>query len=136
MKKVLALLLSVMLVASCSLEDDSPDFQFEILPVESVIMPAQFTAGVAEEISLTFIRPTGCHIFNDFYYVSDGNQRTVAVVASVSNSSCETDINEEVEVSFDFLPQELYQSYTFRFWQGVDENEEDVYYTVEVPVIP
>lgn len=136
MKKVFALLLSVMLATSCSLDDDSPNFQFEILPVESVVMPAQFTAGVAEEISLKFIRPTGCHIFNDFYYVPDGNQRTVAVITSVANTSCETDINEEVEVSFDFLPQELYQSYTFRFWQGQDESGNDTYYIVEVPVIP
>jgi len=39
-----------------------------------------------------------------------------------------------VEVSFNFVC--LYSgSYVFKFWQGVDVNDEDIYYIVEVPVI-
>jgi len=65
----------------------------------------------------------------------DTNQRTIAIVNSVyPNMGCQTLEDEEVEVRFDFLASQR-GSYVFKFWQGKDENDNDLYYIVEVPVL-
>ncbi len=136
MKKLFYLSIVLLLFSSCSIDDNNPndDFFFEILPIESVIMPEEFVFGQSYEISVTYIKPSGCYIFNDFYYVSEFNQRTVAIINTVYiNNQCQP-LNEEVEVSFNFLANNN-ETYIFKFWQGEDENGNDLYYIVEVPVI-
>ncbi|WP_353777046.1 hypothetical protein [Winogradskyella sp. 3972H.M.0a.05] len=135
MKKLFALLFVIVALQSCSV-DDGQNFYFEILPVEGVVLPDEFVVGQAEQIVITYIRPTACHTFNDFYYVPEENQRTIAVVNTVVTGDCPAGLNQEVEVSFNFLPLESFDSYVFRFWQGEDDNGEDTYYIVEIPVVP
>ena len=106
-----------------------------VLPIESVTIPDEFVLGQVYTIYVTYLKPSGCHVFNEFYYVSDLNQRTVAVVNTVyPNDTCETFENEEEEVSFNFMVNNN-GTYIFRFWQGEDENGNDQYYIVEVPVV-
>lgn len=136
MKKLFYLCIILLSFNACSIDDNNPndDFFFEILPIESVIMPEEFVFGQSYEISVTYIKPSGCYIFNDFYYVSEFNQRTVAIINTVyTNNQCQS-LNEEVEVSFNFLANNN-ETYIFKFWQGEDENGNDLYYIVEVPVI-
>ena len=122
------------LLSSCSTETSGPNFHYEILPVESVTIPEEFAFGETYEISLLYLRPSGCHIFNDFYYLSEQNQRTVAIINTVyTDEVCETFTDEEVEVSFNFQVNNM-SPYVFKFWQGEDENGNDLYYIVEVPV--
>jgi hypothetical protein len=136
MKKIIFLLLIAISFSSCSVEDDGPnDFYYEILPVESVDIPEEFVLGQTYEITVTYLRPTNCHIFNNFYYDSELNQRTVAVVTSVyPNNDCLVLIDEAVEASFNFMVNSN-GTYVFKFWQGEDENGNDLYYIVEVPVV-
>ncbi|MEY8849405.1 hypothetical protein AB9K26_11345 [Psychroserpens sp. XS_ASV72] len=136
MKKLLFLAFLVCTVLSCSVEDDNtPNFYNEILPVESVNMPSEFQLGSSHEITMTYLRPTGCHVFSDFYYVSELNQRTVAIITSVfTDIDCETFENEEVQVTLNFQVNNN-GTYIFRFWQGEDANGNDIYYIVEVPVV-
>ena len=121
---------------SCSLNDDTTDdFYYEILPIESVDIPEEFTLGETYEMHLSYLRPSTCYAFNDFYYKSELNQRTVAVINTVyPNSDCQTLDNEIVEVSFNFMVNNN-GTYVFKFWQGEDENGNDMYYIVEVPVV-
>jgi len=91
--------------------------------------------GETYDITVTYYRPSTCHIFHDFYYLKDGATRTIAVINAVNNSSnCEDAEDELVEVSFEFIA--VYnQVYIFKFWQGEDENGNDVYLIYEVPIV-
>jgi len=135
MKKLLYLSVFMLTLFSCSIDDDGPNYTFEILPIESVSMPSEFVLGETYEITVSYFKPSSCYVFNDFYYVSELNQRTIAVIASVySGPNCEIYENELVDVSFNFMVNNN-GTYVFRFWQGQDENGTDTYYIVEVPVV-
>lgn len=136
MKKIVFLLLIAISLTSCSLEDDSPnDFYYEILPVESVELPEEFVLGQTYEITVTYLRPTTCHVYNNIYYEAELNQRTVAVVTTVyQNNDCLPLIDQVAEVTFNFMVNSN-GTYVFKFWQGEDENGNDLYYVVEVPVV-
>ncbi len=136
MKKIVLLLLVAASFVSCSLNDDyGNNFHHEILPVESVTMPEEFVLGETYEITVTYLRPSTCHEFNNFYYVPELNQRTVAVVTTVyENNDCLPLENQEVEVSFNFMVNSN-GTYVFKFWQGEDTSGNDTYYIVEVPVV-
>jgi len=135
MKRLFLLCLTILTLSSCSIDDDSPNFYYEILPVENVVIPEEFVLGETYEITVSYFRPSGCYVFNDFYYASELNERTVAVINTVySDQACATFENELVDVSFNFLVTSN-GSYVFKFWQGEDENGNDTYYIVEVPVV-
>jgi len=134
MKKIIFLLLVALSFTSCSI-DDGPNFYNEFLPIESVNMPEEFVLGETYEISVTYLRPSTCHVFNNFYYASELNQRTVAIITTVyENNDCLPLEDQEVEVSFTFMVNNN-GTYVFKFWQGEDVNGNDMYYIVEVPVV-
>ena len=131
MKKFVDYCLMVVFIFSCSISDDgSQDIYYELLPVETATLPDEFHLGDTYEITLTYIRPSTCYAFNNIYYLKEGNQRTVAIVAYLvsGNNNCET-LNEEMETSFNFKATNS-GSYIFKFWLG-DSN----YQTVVVPVV-
>lgn len=136
MKHIFFYFLLALSLVSCSVEnDDNADFYYEILPVESVDIPSEFTLGETYEMHVSYLRPSTCYAFNDFYYVSELNQRTVAIINTVyPNSQCDDLVDEIVEVTFNFVVNNN-GTYVFRFWQGEDENGNDTYYIVEVPVV-
>ncbi len=136
MKKLILLSFLICSMLSCSSDNDSSsDFFYETLPIESVIMPDEFQFGSTHEITMTYLRPSGCHVFNDFYYLTELNQRTIAIITTVfPDQQCETFENEEVEATFNFRVNDI-DPYVFKFWQGEDENGNDTYYIVEVPVV-
>ncbi|MBE9490784.1 MAG: hypothetical protein IMY67_10860, partial [Bacteroidetes bacterium] len=90
MKKIFVCLFAL-IAFSCNVSDDYEVIQLEIVPVETVMMPTEFVLNEVYEISLTYLRPTTCHAFNDIYFARESNERTVAVITSVfiSNSPCE-----------------------------------------------
>ena len=134
MKKLIALSLALFLFASCSLDDDSPNYSFEILPIESVDIPDEFTLGEVYPITVSYFRPSTCHAFKEFYYLRENNERTVATINYVfENGNCDTLTNELVEATFNFIVTSN-GSYIFKFWQGEDANGEDQYLIKEVPV--
>lgn len=135
MKKLLFLSFVLVLLGSCSSDSDGTDFNLEILPVESVDIPESFTLGEVYPIAVSYLRPTTCHAFREFYYAKDNNIRTVAVIAyNFIANDCEDLENELLEETFNFKPTSN-GSYIFKFWQGEDENGEDQFLTIEVPVI-
>lgn len=136
MKRLFLLCVLALSFASCSVErDDSADFYYEILPIESVDLPDEFTLGETYEIHLKYLRPSTCYAFNDFYYTSELNQRTVAIINTVyPNAVCEPLDNQLEDVTFNFKVTNS-GTYVFRFYQGEDENGNDTYFIVEVPVV-
>jgi hypothetical protein len=134
MKRLIIITLCLILFASCS-SDDGLEYSLEILPVESVNIPESFTLGEIYPITVSYLRPTTCHSFKEFYYRKNLNERTVAVINyNVQDNNCNDLSDELVEATFNFIVTSN-GSYIFKFWQGVDENDEDQYLIIEVPVI-
>ncbi|MDO5989333.1 hypothetical protein Q4Q39_18160 [Flavivirga amylovorans] len=134
MKKFFVFCFTVLLLVSCSV-DDGPNFSFEILPVESVDIPSEFTLGETYPMTVSYLRPTTCHTFKEFYYLKENNQRTVAPINYLfERNDCQTLESELVESTFNFIVTSN-GSYIFKFWQGEDTDGEDQFLTIEVPVV-
>ncbi|MEP3837337.1 MAG: hypothetical protein ABJM36_06795 [Algibacter sp.] len=135
MKNLLVLCLTLLLCVSCSIDDDATSFSFEILPVESVDIPDEFELGEVYPITVTYLNPSSCHAFKEFYYLKENNERTVAPITYVfDQNNCETFENQETEATFNFKVTSN-GSYIFKFWQGEDADGETQYLTIEVPVV-
>jgi hypothetical protein len=119
---------------SCSPEGDEVRYNFEFLAIESVELPDTLVLGQTHEIKVTYKRPTSCHVFNAFYYEKNLNVRTIAVNSIVTQrNDCVTLDNVIEEASINFYVTNN-GSYIFKFWQGKDENGEDLFLEIEVPV--
>ncbi|MFI1772694.1 hypothetical protein [Thalassobellus citreus] len=134
MKRLLVLCLTLIL-ASCSVDGDSTNYNFEVLPVESVDIPDEFVLGETYPITISYFRPSTCHSFKEFYYLKENNVRTVAPINFVvEENNCIELPAALVEETFNFTVTSN-GSYIFKFWQGEDSNGDDQYLTIEVPVI-
>ena len=134
MKKALILLAGLILF-SCSSNDDSLYNYQDPMPIELVDLPEEFILNEEYEITITYLKPTTCHVFNDILYQEDNNISTVIVIGTVfhNNGNC-TDLNTEFEANFNFTANNI-GSHIFKFWKGLDDNGEDIYLIVEVPVV-
>jgi len=107
----------------------------KVLPVESVDIPDEFELGETYPITVSYLRPSTCHGFKEFYYLKENNERTVAPITYVfDNNDCETLEDNLVEATFNFIVTSN-GSYIFKFWQGEDTDGETQYLIIEVPVI-
>jgi len=136
MKKLFLLSFLMCSLFACTPENNNDsDFYYETLPITGVTMPSEFQFGTTQAITMSYNKPTGCHVFNDFYYQSDFNQKTLAIITAVfPNQECEVFEDENEIVTFNLEINET-DTYVFRFWQGTDESGTDVYYVIEVPVV-
>ncbi len=136
--KIVLTFLLVTIFSGCLDDDDNIPFFYDAVAIEEVTIPDQFTRGETYEISVSYFSPSTCHSFSGFDYGGFGNERTVAVINVVINdntTTCEdlqqTDLREE---SFTFLAGRE-SSYVFRFWQGRDDQGNNRFLTIEVPVV-
>lgn len=133
MKKVLFALLFFSSI-SCSLDNDNESFHLEYLKVESVTIPDSFVLGETYEIKVIYKRPTTCHSFHGFYYDKNLNERTIAVQSIVTENNCIELENQLNEAALNFYVTNN-GTYKFKFWQGKNENGDDIYLEYEIPVI-
>ena len=135
MKKLVVFCLTLLFLASCTIKDDGDNYSFDVLAIESVEIPDEFILGETYPITVSYFRPTTCHLFRDFYYFKENNERTVAVInTNFERNDCEVLEDQLVTASFNFKVTSN-GSYIFKFWQGEDENQEDQYLIIEVPVV-
>lgn len=136
MKKIIALFCVFLMFSSCALDEDNRSIHFELLPVDSVIMPAEFHANTENNIIIKFLRPTSCHGFDSFYYEKDGFTRTVAIQSFVleENNGCTPLTNNILEQTLRFTPIET-GTYTFKFWKGKDSNGDNIFEEIVIDVI-
>ena len=133
MKKLALFFIAILILNGCNVEDDSPKFHYEILPIESYTVPQSFVLGQTYPIKVKYKKGTNCNQFQGFYYEKNLNVRTIAVQTAVSeNSNCLADTTR-VEVSFNFNVTSN-GSYIFKFFKGVDEAGNDLFHEVEIPV--
>lgn len=135
MKKTITLLALFFLFNSCSV-DSGPNYLYEVLPTESVDIPTEFTLGEIYPITVRYNRPTTCHYFNGLYYDKHLNIRTIAVESAVEQRDNCQDLNADAaadEYTFNFEVTSN-GSYHFKFWQGKDDQGNDIFLEYEVPV--
>lgn len=135
MKKILFLLSLIGLLQSCSLDkEDAVKFRYELVPVESVDVPASFVYGESYTITVRYARPTSCYAFDGFYYEKSENIRTIAVQNVVyQQDNCQT-LNASIiekTLLFNVLSNETYK---FKFWKGKDANGQDLFLEYDIPV--
>lgn len=122
-------------LSSCSINNDQENVTYEILPVAEVELPEVFKVNVDNEIKVYYTRPSDCHMFKSFYYEKKGNIRTVAVETAVFNDNDCVPLTENNLVSqiLKFNPKEP-GTYVFKFWQGKNESNEDLFLTYDIVV--
>jgi hypothetical protein len=145
MKKIVLLLLVAFVLNSCDAGDDSqPQVHYELLPISRCNMPYSFTSGQTYEFTMIYKMPTTCHSYKGIYFEGEGTTKTVAIQSVVyERSDCQViDYSSnaqpapEPEISnYEFKATAPVGSvYTFKIWTGKDEQGEDTYYDVTIPV--
>ena len=136
MKRLLFFALLIMATAtSCNIENDSSaNFFTEITPIQTVDVPDEFVLGETYEIFLTYNRPSECYEFNNILFDVNGNERAVIIVNTVYTDISCAEVTEPATVSFDFVVVSP-DTHIFKFYQGLDEQGQDQYLFVEVPVV-
>jgi hypothetical protein len=136
MKKTVLFLILITSFLGCSLDDDNTSYTYDVLPVDSYVVPASFTLGETYEIKLKYQKPTSCHIYQGIYYDKNLNTRTIAIQTAVQNNQvCTQQIPPLSEVSFNFMVNNT-GSYIFKFYKGEDAGGKDIFEEVEIPVVP
>lgn len=135
MKRLFASILTIILLFSCDISDDSNNVYYEFVPINAIDMPTELELNQVYEINLTYERLSSCHVYHNIYYNHESAfERTVSVICSVyENNNCEPLDDPNYDVSFNFMPTNV-GTYTFYFWQGEDENGESQFITVEATV--
>ena len=136
MKKIALFIVLITSILSCSIDNDNPSYTYQILPVDSYVVPASFTLGQTYSIKLKYQKPTACHIYQGIYYEKNLNTRTIAIQTAVQNNQvCTQEVPPISEVSFNFTVTNT-GSYIFKFYKGKDTAGEDIFEEVEIPVVP
>jgi hypothetical protein len=134
MKKIVLLTLFVLTLVGCSIDDDQPNYSYEVLPIDSYTLPESFTLGETYEIKLKYKKPSNCHSFQGIYYDKELNIRTIGIQTTVLESAdCKPLTAEPIEVSFKFYVTNT-GSYIFKFYKGEDANGQNIFEEVEIPV--
>lgn len=121
-------------LSSCKLEDDSVNFRFVPLQIVSADVPESFDLNETYEIRVRYLRPSACVFFEGFDITNEAltTRNVVAIGSEFYEEVCTQEV-EELEATFNFIC--LYQeTYLFRFWTGEDENGNQQYLEIEVPV--
>jgi hypothetical protein len=133
MKRILSLLALFFLFNSCS-TDNSTNYTFELRPILSVDLPAEFTLGQTYPITVHYNKRTSCNYFSTLYYDKDLNVRTIAVENAVADrNNCTETPNDISEYTFNFYVTSN-GSYIFKFYQGKDANGQNIFLQYEVHV--
>ncbi len=138
MKKTFLLILCciAITITSCSLDDDSVEFNFVPLQIVDAEFPESFTLNETYNIKITYIIPNNCIAFEGFDISNiDITSRNIVAIGSERLDEVCNLVAVEAEGSLDFIC--LYEgTYFFRMWTGEDENGEQQYIELEVPVVP
>ncbi len=135
MKKIAALIGIFLLVISCSTDNDEPNVNYELVPIQNVIIGDELYFGDENIITIQYLRPSTCHGFNGFVYEKDDFTRTIGVQNYVvENADCQAVTGEVIEKDFIFQPTAT-GTYTFKFWQGKDANGDNIFLELQREVI-
>jgi len=134
-KKIIYLLALFFILNSCSPGDDT-QYSFKFMPIESVDIPAEFTLGETYPITVHYTVPTSCYYFSSLYYDKDLNIRTIAIENAIAQRNNCQDLSAAdgaKTYTFNFYVTSN-GSYIFKFYQGKDDQGNNIFLEYEVPV--
>jgi hypothetical protein len=132
-KILMIIAIVTVMLNGCSIDDgESPVVNYEIIPVVSVELPQAFTFGQTHTIPVIFDFTNNCQQFAGFEVSSNLNERVITVVASVTNSGCEEGLIR-TQRDLRFLAASN-GTYVFKFFNGLDANNEATYLEYTIPV--
>jgi hypothetical protein len=136
MKHFIPLFLVVFLIFGCSDDDNNyHDYHLEYVSVISAELPDEFIYGNTYRIDVTIELPSSCYFFyNQYDYFYEGTARLIYPIGHVDDGvPCTLNITE---TTFS-IPVQALQSepYIFKFYQGEDAEGQDMFLTIEVPVV-
>lgn len=136
MKKLLLLLFAPVLLLSCSIENDQENSFYEILPVERFEVPESFEFGRIYSIDVFYRKPNDCHLNASLYFERNDSTRVIAIQSLVLDRETCAPFPEVVDTKGTFQFEVLSRrSYVFRFFKGKDEEGENIFEEVVIPVI-
>jgi len=148
MKKLILLFVSSLVLVSCDVDDDGPRTMLTAAEVTDVDLPEFFEAGKTYDIDVTYLLPDACHTaaginaqrgtnsngeeeFRDIYIT--GVASYDANLTECDKEAEEDELDRESTFKMTIASDED-EPYTFYLWTGVDEDDENIYTTVVVPV--
>ena len=107
----------------------------EYTSVISAELPDEFIYGRTHLIDVTIELSNSCYFYyNQYDYFYEGTSRLIYPIAHIDdNVPCTPNITE---TTFSIPVQVLQnETYIFKFYQGKDTDGQDIFLTIEVPVI-
>ncbi len=136
MKRYTLIILALFAFSACSTDNnDMPNYHFEYVSISSVDIPEEFVLGETYPVTITYELPNSCSEFYSYDYIYSDTSRIIGAIAIVDDSTtaCDEMITSE---SFTINVQASQtETYTFKFWQGQDDQGVDQYLIIDVPVI-
>jgi len=131
-------LILIFLISSCSVGDENgqeSDFSFELVKIDSVVAPDTLQLSQKNQFKVFYTRPSPCYEFARFDFSLLEKTAEVAVVNAVYNNEgdCNNGGGETTIESFSFMAQNT-GFYTFKFYQGDNDQGEAQYLEIEIPV--
>ena len=135
--KFMSIFIILIVFSGCNDDDENNDhdYHLEYVSVTSTELPDEFTFGSTYRINVSIELPNSCYYFyNQYDYFYEGTSRLIYPIVHVDdNVECTLNIRE---TTFSIPVQALqYEPYIFKFYQGEDADGQDMYLTIEVPVI-
>ena len=132
MKRKLLLVFTSFIFLSCS-NNEPINFEYTFVPITEIIAPVSFTFGETDTLKLKYTLPNGCYHFNAVYYEYKDSTRIVAIRASIELDAYCTEalIMEEYDL---LVTAKQEEDYLFKFWKGTDNDGENIFEEVIVPV--
>ena len=132
MKKAILIILTVIVLASCS-SDDTVNYRFKFLPITEAMTPDSFTFNSIDTIRVKYNLPDNCHSFRGVHYQYRDTTRIVAINAiEFTDRNCDQVITEkELKIPVHVRQEE---DYVFKFWKGKDTEGNNIFEEIVVPV--
>ncbi len=146
MKKLILLLVSVLITVSCDINDDGPVTMLTSAEVTATDLPEFLEAGKTYTVKVTYLLPSACHSaagIDARRGASTGEQYRKIYIRGVASynasvTQCDEEVDEEdleKEGAFQItIPYGEEEPYTFYLWTGIDDDEENIYTEVVIPV--
>jgi hypothetical protein len=135
--KFMSIFIMLVIFSGCNDDDQNNyhDYHLEYIGVIDAEVPDKFNYGSTYRIDVTIELPNSCYYYYDQYeYFYEGTSRLIYPIAHVDDGvACTPDIRT---TTFS-IPVQVLQSepYIFKFYQGEDADGQDIFLTIEVPVV-
>lgn len=145
MKRIALLILCVITLNSCSVDDNGPVILSANAKIVENNLPEYFENGKTYTVEVSYLLPDLCHQPLGLY-LGRGKEfgeerRDIYVAGVVSYDAEQTECNVEPENESDLIETKEFtikideeEPYTFYFWTGMDSTGENIFETQIVPV--